>query len=137
MTSGCENQWGLHPSEAESCWSPGVPLRGPARGRACSHTHSIWDPEQGSSSQSARDIQGGTKLTHFRARAAGVGATLSEDRSAGRGHCSFAELSHPAGLTQVDAISELSINLANGVPRPPAPRNSHTQPELPPAAFPQ
>lgn len=29
MTSGCENQWGLHPSEAESCWSTGRSLEGP------------------------------------------------------------------------------------------------------------
>lgn len=87
----------------------------------CSFTHKLTHSKlqfRGRSSKSTRYLQAETKLTSFREMAGGPGARadLSGDRHAGRLHCFFDVLSsHPAGLVQVGATSEFSINLANTI----------------------
>lgn len=66
------------------------------------------------SSKNTRNLHGVTKLTRFRVRARGaeVEAVFCWDRTVGRSHYSLVELSsNSAGSAQVDAKSELSINL--------------------------
>lgn len=110
MTSGCENQWGLHLKDRRLLRPETNLLRGLHRDSlAHKLTHSAQEQQQ-------EKHQGHLRRNNFRARAEGarVGATLSGDGKVDRHHCFSLELPyHPPGPVQVGAKCKLSTNLAN------------------------